>query len=181
MAWDDEGSLLATASKKGTVVRVHAVSAPCGALHAVVPRWAAAGPAAGAVEQHTARPWRAAPAAALQVRRSEERALEFRRGSTPAAITCLAFSPPGVVPRLLCCTSDHGTAHIFRLDSLGRCGGVLLSVLRQEGLQGCMLGVSGNGRHPIILACTHPSPLPVNRHPAAAAAKSLLLSVIPPV
>lgn len=27
MAWDDEGQLLATASKKGTVIRVHSVSA----------------------------------------------------------------------------------------------------------------------------------------------------------
>ncbi|KAL4427953.1 hypothetical protein ABPG75_002042 [Micractinium tetrahymenae] len=78
MAWDEEGSLLATASKKGTVVRVHAV------------------------------------------RRSEDRALEFRRGSTPAAITCLAFSPADVAPRLLCAASDHGTIHIFRLHAPGR-------------------------------------------------------------
>lgn len=60
----------------------------------------------------------------LQVRRSEERALEFRRGSTPAAITCLAFSPAAVAPRLLACASDHGTVHIFRLQAGGRCGWV---------------------------------------------------------
>lgn len=78
MAWDEEGALLATASKKGTVVRVHAV------------------------------------------RRSEDKVLEFRRGSTPATITCLAFSPPAVQPRLLCAASDHGTIHIFRLHGPGR-------------------------------------------------------------
>ena len=78
MAFDDEGTLLATASKKGTVVRVHAV------------------------------------------RRSEEHALEFRRGSMPATITALAFSPPAVTPRLLCCASDHGTIHIFALQGHGR-------------------------------------------------------------
>ncbi|PRW56485.1 Autophagy-related 18 [Chlorella sorokiniana] len=77
MAWDDEGQLLATASKKGTVIRVHPV-------------------------------------------RHEGKALEFRRGSTPATVTCLAFSPPSLPARLLAAASDHGTIHIFRLEAPGR-------------------------------------------------------------
>ncbi|KAI3428373.1 hypothetical protein D9Q98_006753 [Chlorella vulgaris] len=75
MAWDDDGALLSTASRKGTVVRVHAV------------------------------------------RSSEDKALEFRRGSTPATITCLAFSPSSMHSRLLCVASDHGTVHIFGLQT----------------------------------------------------------------
>jgi hypothetical protein len=65
------------------------------------------------------------------VRRSEDKALEFRRGSTPATITCLAFSPSGVHPRLLCAASDHGTIHIFRLQGPGW-GGAAASQLASQ-------------------------------------------------
>lgn len=48
------------------------------------------------------------------------RIFSFRRGSTPAEVTCLAFSPPGVEPRLLAAASSHGTVHIFRLEAAER-------------------------------------------------------------
>lgn len=72
LAWNADCSLLASASSKGTVVRVH-------------------------------RPSDAA------------KAFTFRRGATPSTITCLAFTPPGLQPPLLCAASEHGTIHVFRL------------------------------------------------------------------
>ncbi|KAL6777077.1 ATG18 [Auxenochlorella protothecoides x Auxenochlorella symbiontica] len=72
LAWNDTGSLLASASQKGTVVRVHAPASP-DTVHS------------------------------------------FRRGSTPARISGLAFAPSAVQPALLCVASDHGTVHLFRI------------------------------------------------------------------
>jgi hypothetical protein len=45
------------------------------------------------------------------------RLFSFRRGSTHATVHCLAFSPPGVEPRLLAAASSHGTVHLFRLGA----------------------------------------------------------------
>ena len=74
LALTSDGSKLATASEKGTVLRVFNVaSATC--LH------------------------------------------ELRRGVERATITCLAWSWDGA---WLCCTSDKGTAHIFRVEQQQR-------------------------------------------------------------
>ncbi len=73
MAWSADGSMLATASQTGTVVRV----------------WALPG-----------------------VGRA---AFSFRRGTVPAPLHCLSFSPPGYWPPLLAAASGHGTMHLFRL------------------------------------------------------------------
>ncbi|KAG2449444.1 hypothetical protein HYH02_005591 [Chlamydomonas schloesseri] len=73
MAWSGDGGLLATASAKGTVIRVHRL-----------------------------------PSAA--------RAHSFRRGTLSAAITSMAFSPPGAPVQLLAAASSHGTVHVFRLE-----------------------------------------------------------------
>ncbi|KAI8477507.1 MAG: WD40-repeat-containing domain protein [Monoraphidium minutum] len=48
------------------------------------------------------------------------RVFSFRRGAGRAAVSCLAFSPAGVEPRLLAAASDHGTVHIFRLEAAER-------------------------------------------------------------
>ncbi|GBF88547.1 autophagy 18 related protein [Raphidocelis subcapitata] len=48
------------------------------------------------------------------------RLFSFRRGATPATVHCLAFSPPGVEPRLLAAASSHGTVHLFRLEAAER-------------------------------------------------------------
>lgn len=77
LAWNDAGSLLASASEKGTVVRVHRM-----------------------------------PAAA--------KGFEFRRGSTGARITSLAFTPSSAPHPLLCVASTHGTIHLFSLQEAGR-------------------------------------------------------------
>ncbi|KAK9908866.1 hypothetical protein WJX75_003953 [Coccomyxa subellipsoidea] len=73
MCWNHDGSLLASASGKGTVLRVHRL-----------------------------------PQAA--------KAFTFRRGTYPAPIHSLAFSPASVQPPLLCAASGHGTVHLFRLE-----------------------------------------------------------------
>ncbi|KAF5832130.1 hypothetical protein DUNSADRAFT_12112 [Dunaliella salina] len=44
------------------------------------------------------------------------KAFTFRRGTYPAAIHDLAFSPEGHEPSLLCASSSHGTIHVFRLE-----------------------------------------------------------------
>ena len=44
------------------------------------------------------------------------KAFSFRRGTYPAAIHCLAFSPEGYDPPLLAAASSHGTIHLFRLE-----------------------------------------------------------------
>lgn len=42
------------------------------------------------------------------------KAFSFRRGTYPASIHCLAFSPEGYDPPLLAAASGHGSIHIFR-------------------------------------------------------------------
>lgn len=44
------------------------------------------------------------------------KAFSFRRGTYPAVIHCLAFSPEGYDPPLLAAASSHGTIHLFRLE-----------------------------------------------------------------
>ncbi|KAF8066255.1 ATG18B [Scenedesmus sp. PABB004] len=44
------------------------------------------------------------------------KAFSFRRGTYPAAVHCLAFSPAGYAPPLLAASSGHGTVHLFRLE-----------------------------------------------------------------
>jgi hypothetical protein len=83
MCWNHDGSLLASASGKGTVLRVHRL-----------------------------------PQAA--------KAFTFRRGTYPAPIHSLAFSPASVQPPLLCAASGHGTVHLFRLEEPDRCSSLLL-------------------------------------------------------
>mmetsp|Transcript_8422 Transcript_8422/g.22492 ORF Transcript_8422/g.22492 Transcript_8422/m.22492 type:complete len:391 (+) Transcript_8422:92-1264(+) len=73
LAWSSCATLLASASTKGTVIRVHRL--PQGT-----------------------------------------KAFTFRRGTYPAAIYDLAFSPEGHEPSLLCASSSHGTIHVFRLE-----------------------------------------------------------------
>lgn len=77
LAWNSDGSLLASASSKGTVIRAYRM-----------------------------------PGAA--------KAFTFRRGTYPAVIHSLTFSPAGVSPPLLAAASSHGTVHVFRLEELGR-------------------------------------------------------------
>lgn len=74
MAWNHNGTYLATCSTTGTVIRVYAMP------HAV-------------------------------------KAFSFRRGTYPAAIHCLAFSPEGFDPPLLAAASGHGSIHLFRLEA----------------------------------------------------------------
>ena len=57
---------------------------------------------------HAALPSEAAPAHAC------------RRGTYPAPIHSLAFSPASVQPALLCAASGHGTVHLFRLEDPDR-------------------------------------------------------------
>lgn len=45
------------------------------------------------------------------------KAFSFRRGTYPAAIHCLAFSPEGYDPPLLAAASGHGSIHLFRLEA----------------------------------------------------------------
>ncbi|CAD7695509.1 unnamed protein product [Ostreobium quekettii] len=45
-----------------------------------------------------------------------QRTLKLRRGSTPATIHCLSFSPAGVDPPLLAAAGSHGTIHVFKLE-----------------------------------------------------------------
>eukprot|EP00879_Flechtneria_rotunda_P019555 GHRR01020542.1.p2 GENE.GHRR01020542.1~~GHRR01020542.1.p2 ORF type:complete len:113 (+),score=37.08 GHRR01020542.1:103-441(+) len=40
----------------------------------------------------------------------------FRRGTYPAAVHSLAFSPEGYDPPLLAAASSHGTIHLFMLE-----------------------------------------------------------------
>lgn len=44
------------------------------------------------------------------------KAFSFRRGTYPAAIHCLAFTPEGYEPPLLAAASSHGTVHLFRME-----------------------------------------------------------------
>jgi hypothetical protein len=53
------------------------------------------------------------------------RVFQLRRGTRPAQIHSLAFSPPGIEPPLLAECSSHGSVHVFRLaaDESSRGGG----------------------------------------------------------
>jgi len=44
----------------------------------------------------------------------------FRRGTMPAAIYSLAFSPPSAQPPLLLASTAHGSLHLFRLSEPSR-------------------------------------------------------------
>ncbi len=44
----------------------------------------------------------------------------FRRGTMPAAIYSLAFSPPSLQPPLLLASTAHGSLHLFRLGEPSR-------------------------------------------------------------
>ncbi|GAQ88153.1 WD40 repeat protein [Klebsormidium nitens] len=72
LAINSDGSLLASASERGTVIRVHTLP-------------------------------------------SATKAFTLRRGTYPATIYSLAFSPPETVPPLLAAASDTGTLHLFSL------------------------------------------------------------------
>ncbi|KAG1658038.1 hypothetical protein FOA52_014350 [Chlamydomonas sp. UWO 241] len=84
LAWSHDAQLLASASTKGTVIRVHRM-----------------------------------PQAA--------RVFQLRRGTRPAQIHSLAFSPAGIEPPLLAACSSHGSVHVFRLSVDARGGGRGLS------------------------------------------------------
>jgi len=71
LAMNSKGTLIATASDKGTLIRV----------------------------------WDAAKKEILN---------ELRRGSDPATLYCISFSPDS---EFLCCSSDKGTIHIFALKN----------------------------------------------------------------
>eukprot|EP00798_Chlamydomonas_sp_ICE-L_P012576 gene12576-15800_t len=73
VAWNHDGTLLASASQTGTVIRVHKM--PEG-----------------------------------------KKVFSFRRGTYPARVYSLAFSPKGVDPPLLAVASSHGSVHLFKCD-----------------------------------------------------------------
>ena len=58
----------------------------------------------------------AATASLAEVSPPKVEASYCRRGTYPAPIHSLAFSPASVQPPLLCAASGHGTVHLFRLD-----------------------------------------------------------------
>ncbi|KAK3265343.1 hypothetical protein CYMTET_25963 [Cymbomonas tetramitiformis] len=72
LAFSPDGSMLASASEKGTIIRVHHI-------------------------------YQAA------------KLFTFRRGSYPATIQSMCFSPPSLSVPLLCVSSTTGTVHVFRL------------------------------------------------------------------
>lgn len=85
-----DGVFIATASHKGTIVRICAVEEPA--------------------EESAEAPTETEAATTLAIRSI----VSFRRGRNPARITCLAFSPDN---RLLGCASASGTVHFFALDA----------------------------------------------------------------
>ena len=103
------GAMVATASEKGTIIRVHAFPQ--------VWRLQCVSPA------RLGRPPHAQPPARYIAQGAPLRT--FRRGSTPASIHSLCFSPGVPAPeggreasaRLLCAASSTGTIHLWRLDS----------------------------------------------------------------
>lgn len=117
------------------------------------------------------------PSPPPQVRRSEGKALEFRRGSTPASITGLVFSPQDAQPRVLCASSNHGTVHIFRLHAPCRRVSSCFSTLIVVGSGPELLEstVRPAQMEQVLQHCR------VCRHPAAKAAQTLLSAMIPGV
>ncbi len=91
MAWNHDGTLLATASAKGTVIRVHR-PLPATAT-------GGGGGSGGAAAAAAPRPQ------------------SFRRGAASAAVQSLAFSPAGLPGgvQLLCASSSRGTVHVYRV------------------------------------------------------------------
>ena len=119
MAFNSDSSYLATASSKGTVIRVHhtalhllpevrstpliAITFHLNLLCSVCyPRHQLPPPPSWNEER---------------VRTQASKPYCFRRGSSVATIQSLAFSPPAVQPTLLCSSSDHGTVHLFRIEA----------------------------------------------------------------
>ena len=70
-------------------------------------------------------------------------AFSFRRGTYPAPIHALAFSPADAQLQLLAAASGHGTVHLFRLAQTDRWA------LRCQGIRPPLSRTT--------LACTHPT------------------------
>jgi autophagy-related protein 18 len=77
MSFNQDGTMLASASSKGTVIRVYHMP------HATM-------------------------------------AFTFRRGTYPASIYSLVFSPSGEEPELLVAASSNGSVHLFHLQEQER-------------------------------------------------------------
>lgn len=78
------------------------------------------------------------------------RAFSFRRGTYPAAVHCLAFSPAGYDPPLLAAASGTGSIHLFRLEPPARspaaaAAGLLSAVISISGVSD-MVGQVPSGR-----------------------------------
>lgn len=120
LAWSDDAALLATASTKGTVVRVFRM--PHGDK-AFTLRQVLSSPATFKAPAHHGKCTCSAHDFFFPMR--------CRRGTTPARITSLAFTPSDCAIRALCVASDHASVHIFTLGRArgGRGEGAVKSVL----------------------------------------------------
>lgn len=58
----------------------------------------------------------ALPAARVYAMPHAIQSFSFRRGTYPAAVHCLAFTPEGYDPPLLTAASGNGSIHLFRLE-----------------------------------------------------------------
>ncbi|CAI7830667.1 unnamed protein product, partial [Closterium sp. NIES-53] len=116
--------LLASASAKGTVIRVHCIRTgnKVGArafIESATPQSFSLHPtAANATPSYhcpplptPSHPFPPLPTPSHPCRQL----FSFRRGAHPASIFSISFSPPGSLPRSLALTSSTGTAHIFHL------------------------------------------------------------------
>ena len=174
LAWSHDASLLASASTKGTVIRVHrmpqvkpttdtgASHAPAGETHCR-PRFGtewthppsvsttslselgrilpglpvshaqSPTPSLTRIVSHAQSHTFESTGLALRLELDQQlcshlfpthtpdqasKAFTLRRGTRPATIHSLAFSPPGVHPPLLAATSSHGSVHLFRSVSI---------------------------------------------------------------
>lgn len=94
------------------------------------------------------------------------KAFSFRRGTYPAAIHCLSFSPEGYDPPLLAAASSHGSIHLFKLEAPQRSAAAaaasaaagLLSAVMNYSVVSDMVrsraagsGGMGRGAHKLIL------------------------------
>ena len=164
MAWNHDGSLLASASQKGTVLRVHRLPQASKAFtFRCVPQlpmmaWQARQhQLARSRGQQAARRGAAVSACAGRGVTPDVCACYGRRGTYPAPIHSLAFSPASVQPPLLCAASGHGTVHLFRLEANpDRCAAAFLASggypgpapapASQESGSQAVLGI---GQHPL--------------------------------